>query len=56
MEQALREFVDLQTWHFVAIEEGIRDADAGKLIPHDDVVAGIESWGTPNEFPMPECK
>jgi predicted transcriptional regulator len=36
-----------------AIEEGIRDADAGRLIPHADVVAWVRSWGTPDELPMP---
>ncbi len=56
VEQAIREFVDLQDWHLAAIDEGIKEADAGKLIPHDDVVAWMESWGTPDELPMPECK
>jgi predicted transcriptional regulator len=54
--QAIKEFVDLQDWHLAAIDEGISEADAGKLIPNDEVVAWIESWGTPDELPMPECK
>ena len=56
VEQAIKEFVGLQAWHLAAIDEAIKEADAGKLIPHDEVVAWIESWGTPDEIPMPECK
>ena len=56
VEQAIKEFVDLQSWHLAAIDEGIQEADAGKLILHDDVIAWIESWGTPDELPMPKCK
>jgi predicted transcriptional regulator len=56
VQQAIKEFVDLQAWHLAAIDEGIKAADAGELIPHDKVVAWIESWGTADELPMPECK
>ncbi|HZK90215.1 MAG TPA: CopG family ribbon-helix-helix protein [Stellaceae bacterium] len=56
VEQAIKEFLDLQAWHLAAIEEGIRDADAGRLVSHEDVVAWVESWGTSNELSMPECK
>jgi predicted transcriptional regulator len=56
VEQAVREFLDLQSWHLAAIEEGIRDANAGRIVPHDKVVAWVESWGRPDEKPMPECK
>jgi predicted transcriptional regulator len=53
VEQATKEFVDLQAWHVAAIDEGIKEADAGKLIPHDRVIAWLDSWGTPDELPMP---
>jgi predicted transcriptional regulator len=56
IEQAIREFVDLQSWHLAAIDEGIRDADAGRLVAHEDVAAWVESWGKADELPMPECK
>ena len=42
----------LDAWN-AAIDEGIRDADAGRLIPHEDIVAWVRSWGTPDELPMP---
>jgi predicted transcriptional regulator len=56
VEQAIKEFIDLQTWHLAAIDEGLREADAGKLIAHDEVADWVKSWGTPDELPMPECK
>ena len=40
----------------LAILEGIADADAGRTIPHDEVKAWLESWGTENELPAPTCK
>jgi RHH-type rel operon transcriptional repressor/antitoxin RelB len=32
---AIREYVELNEWQVEAIQEGIRQADAGKLITHD---------------------
>jgi predicted transcriptional regulator len=49
VEHALKEFIELQLWQFTAIEEGLRDADAGRMVPHEDVVAWVESWGRPDE-------
>lgn len=45
----------LDDWD-AAIDVGIRDADAGRLIPHAEVIAWVRSWGTPDELPMPESK
>lgn len=56
IEQAIKEFVALQEWHLAAIEEGIRDADAGRVVPHDEVAAWVRSWGKPDELPAPECR
>ena len=55
IEQALRDFVAVQQWQLAAIEEGIRAADAGRVVAHDDVLAWVRSWGQPDELPMPEC-
>ena len=56
VEHALKEFIELQLWQAAAIEEGLRDADTGRVIAHDEVVAWVESWGGPDERPMPKCK
>jgi predicted transcriptional regulator len=35
--------------------EGEAEATAGQLIPHEEVVRWVKSWGTENELPMPKC-
>ncbi|MDE1148055.1 MAG: CopG family ribbon-helix-helix protein [Azospirillaceae bacterium] len=55
VDQAIRDFIAVQEGHLRAIEEGIRAADAGKVVPHEDVVAWVNSWGTDNELPMPSA-
>ena len=39
-----------------AVQEGIESADAGDLIPHEEVWAWVDSWDTENELPMPQPK
>jgi hypothetical protein len=39
-----------------AILEGIADADAGRVVPHDEVRRWLQSWGTGKRLPTPECK
>jgi predicted transcriptional regulator len=56
IQQALKEFIELQLWQMSAIEEGLRDVESGRVTAHEDVVAWVESWGQPDELPMPECK
>lgn len=56
IEQAIKDFVTVQAWHLAAIDEGVQDADAGRVVPHDDVVAWVRSWSQPDELPMPVCK
>jgi len=38
-----------------AVREGIADADAGRLISGEAVLAWLRSWGTENELPPPKC-
>ena len=56
IEQAIKDFVAVQEWHLAAIDEGIRDADAGRVAPHDDVADWARSWGKPDELPAPEWR
>ena len=51
--EALRSFLDLYEWQVQAIREGIADADAGRLVDHEKVVAWLESWGTDDELSAP---
>ena len=32
--EAVRQFIDLNEWQVAAIEEGVREADAGRFIDH----------------------
>jgi predicted transcriptional regulator len=36
-----------------AIAEAEADIAAGRVVPHDEVVKWLRSWGTPNELPCP---
>jgi predicted transcriptional regulator len=56
IEQAVKEFVAVQAWHLAAIDEGLRDAEAGRVVAHEDVAAWVRSWGKPDELPMPVCE
>ena len=56
IEQAVRDFVAMQEWQLAAIDEGIRAADAGRIVAHEDIAAWVQSWGRPDELPMPKCE
>ena len=52
-EDALRAFLADYDWQIEAINEGLANADAGRFVEHEKVVAWLESWGTSNELPPP---
>lgn len=33
--------------------EGVADIAAGRVVPHAEVSAWLDTWGTPEEKPMP---
>ncbi|HEY1430981.1 MAG TPA: hypothetical protein VGF39_05030, partial [Stellaceae bacterium] len=39
-----------------AIEEAEADVADGRLVPHEEVVKWLQSWGTPDELPCPVPK
>ena len=39
-----------------AIAESETDVAAGRVVPHDEVVTWLRSWGTPDELPCPVPK
>lgn len=43
VKEALQQYFDHQDWMVEAIKEGIRDADAGRTVPHDQVVAEVDA-------------
>lgn len=56
IEQAVHDFIALREWQIAAIQEGVRQANAGLTVPHEKVMAWIKSWGGPNELPMPKSR
>ncbi len=51
-EASLYDEID-QAAEDAADAEGLADADAGRLIPHEDVAAWLDSWGTTDFKPAP---
>ncbi|WP_442780896.1 CopG family transcriptional regulator [Caulobacter sp. SL161] len=35
--------------------EGLADIAAGRVVPHAEVSAWLDTWGTPDETPAPEA-
>jgi len=44
IEKALEEYLAVQAWQIAEIKEGIAEADAGRLVPHEKVAAWVDSW------------
>jgi predicted transcriptional regulator len=44
-EQALEEFIAHQEWQVKAIQQGIRQADTGKLVEHKKALKVLCKWG-----------
>ena len=42
---AIEEFVAVQEWQVEAIKEGIADAEAGRVAPHEKAAAQLKTWG-----------
>ena len=34
--------------------DGLADIAAGRVVPHEQVAAWLETWGTPDETPAPD--
>lgn len=49
LEQALDAYLDQQAWQIAHIEEGLADADAGRVVPHKDIREWLLSWGSDDE-------
>jgi predicted transcriptional regulator len=42
---AVRRYVEEESWQVAAIEEGVRQADAGNFATEDEVKAAFARWG-----------
>ncbi len=43
--EALREYVERESWQVAAIREGIEEADAGEFATDEEVEAELGRWG-----------
>ncbi len=51
--EAIEKYLDDNAWQVAAIEEGVRAADAGEVVPHEEVVRWAKSWGRVRELKRP---
>ncbi|MBZ5515193.1 MAG: CopG family ribbon-helix-helix protein [Acidobacteriia bacterium] len=54
--EALESYVDEQEEQLAKIDQGIRDADSGRLVSHERVKRYLQSWGSKRKLPPPSCK
>ncbi|MDM8537206.1 CopG family ribbon-helix-helix protein [Desulfobacterales bacterium HSG17] len=53
--EAIKSYLETQSWQIQAIKEGIASAENGRLVNHSNVKEWIESWDTEYEKVRPEC-
>ncbi len=55
--EAIEAYVTLNSWQVAHIKAALaEDEQGGPGVPHADVVAWMDSWGTEQEQPRPEPK
>ena len=54
--EALECYVEEQEAQLAKIDQGIRDADAGRVVPHEAVKRYLQSWGRKRKLPPPLSK
>jgi RHH-type transcriptional regulator, rel operon repressor / antitoxin RelB len=42
---AIEEFVAVQEWQVQAIQEGMAEAEGGKVVDHDKALKELKKWG-----------
>jgi predicted transcriptional regulator len=52
---AIVAYLDEQEHQLEKIREGLADAEAGRVVSHEEVARWLDSWGTANELPPPKC-
>jgi predicted transcriptional regulator len=51
--EAIENYLDLHEWQAQAIEDGLKDLDDGRTVPHEQVKAWLMTWGKGKETPPP---
>jgi predicted transcriptional regulator len=58
MSHAIERYVEDEAWQVKAIREAVRKVKEGRgrFVPHEEVAQWLDSWGTDNELPPPQCR
>lgn len=54
-KDAIVAYLDEQEHQLEQIREGLADAEAGRVVSHEEVARWLDSWGTEDELPPPKC-
>ena len=54
--EAIQAYLELSEWQVRAIEQGLSDADAGRLVHHAEVAKWLQTWGKEEEKGPPTWK
>lgn len=54
--EAVAAYVSEQDWQLTEVEAGLKDADSGRVVAHEDVKRWLNSWGADNEQEPPACR
>jgi predicted transcriptional regulator len=52
---AIAAYLDEREHQPEKIREGLADAEAGRVVSHEEVAQWLDPWGTANELPPPKC-
>jgi len=44
LSEAVKNYLEVQQWQIEQIKAGLAEAEAGKLIPHEKVMARVARW------------
>ncbi len=56
INDALETYVKNNSWQIEAIEKGLKSAESGAIVPHEQVESWLKTWGSAQEKAPPECK
>jgi RHH-type transcriptional regulator, rel operon repressor / antitoxin RelB len=52
--EALNAYLDVNEWQVAGIRKGMGTLDRGESVPHEQVKAWVNSWGSKRERPAPK--
>jgi predicted transcriptional regulator len=54
-QEGIMAYLDEQEHQLEKIREGLADTAAGRVVPDHEIARWLDSWGTENELPPPQC-